>query len=210
VPFLAAVLLIQLVPGPGMLFIVANGITGGARAGVAAAFGAAAGMVVHTVAAALGLAALFLHAPLVYDLVRVAGAGYLLWLAVKAWRSAGVAVPTPPGTPSAPVGAARVFVRALANNLANPKVIVFFVGYLPQFVDYSRGHVTAQFLVLGVLFLLVGLVVVDVPVGLCAGRAGRLLARRAAAARLLGKAAGTIYAGLAGWTLRRVAADGCR
>jgi threonine/homoserine/homoserine lactone efflux protein len=207
VSFLAAVLLIQLVPGPGMLFIVANGISGGARAGVAAAFGAAAGMVVHTVAAALGLAALFLHAPLVYDLVRIAGAGYLLWLAATAWRSADVAVPTGPGTPDASIKAARVFVRALLNNLANPKVILFFVGYLPQFVDRGRGHVTAQFLVLGALFLLVGLVVVDVPLGLCAGRAGHLLARRRAVARLLGKAAGTIYAGLAVWTLRRVAAD---
>jgi threonine/homoserine/homoserine lactone efflux protein len=202
--FLAAVLLIQLVPGPGMLFIVANGITGGARAGVAAAFGAAAGMVVHTVAAALGLAALFLHAPVAYDGVRVAGAGYLLWLAVKAFRSGGVAAPTQPGTPA---GTARVFVRALLNNLANPKVILFFVSYLPQFVDRSRGHVTAQFLVLGALFLLVGLVVVDIPMGLCAGRAGRLLARRAAVAGRLGKAAGTIYAGLATWTLRRVVAD---
>jgi threonine/homoserine/homoserine lactone efflux protein len=207
VPFLAAVLLIQLVPGPGMLFIVANGITGGARAGVAAALGAAAGMVVHTVAAALGLAALFVHAPLAYDLVRIAGAGYLLWLAVRAFRSAGAGVPTQPGTPGAPAGTARVFVRALANNLANPKVILFFVSYLPQFVDRSRGHVTVQLLVLGALFLLVGLVVVDVPIGLCAGRAGRLLARRAGVARLLGKAAGTIYAGLAAWTLRRVATD---
>src|SRR4029453_12301224 len=85
--------------GPGMLFIVANGITGGVRAGVAAAFGAAAGMVVHTVAAALGLAALFLHAPLAYDLVRIAGAGYLLWLAAKAFRATGPAVPARLGTP---------------------------------------------------------------------------------------------------------------
>lgn len=205
VPFLVAVLLIQLTPGPGMLFIVANGITGGARAGVAAAFGAAAGMVVHTVTAALGLAALFLHAPLAYDLVRVAGAGYLLWLAAKAWRSAGVAVPAQPGTTGARARPARVFVRALLNNLANPKVVLFFVSYLPQFVDRGRGHVTVQFLVLGALFLLVGLVVVDVPIGLCAGRAGRFLARRAAVARLIGKVAGTIYAGLAAWTLRRVA-----
>ena len=188
-----------------MLFIVANGITGGVRAGVAAAFGAAAGMVVHTVAAALGLAALFLHAPLAYDLVRIAGAGYLLWLAAKAFRATGPAVPARLGTPEA--RAARVFVRALANNLANPKVILFFVSYLPQFVDRSRGHVTVQFLILGLLFLLVGLVVVDLPIGLYAGRAGQLLARRRAVTRLLGKAAGTIYAGLAAWTLRRVAAD---
>jgi threonine/homoserine/homoserine lactone efflux protein len=207
VPFLAAVLLIQLTPGPGMLFIVANGITGGARAGVAAAFGAAAGMVVHTVAAALGLAVLFLHAPLVYDLVRVAGAGYLLWLAARAWRSAGLAVPAQPGAPGATARPARVFVRALANNLANPKVVLFFVSYLPQFVDRGRGHVTVQFLLLGGLFLLVGLVVVDVPIGLCAGRAGRFLARRLAVARLLSKVAGTVYAGLAAWTLRRVAAE---
>jgi threonine/homoserine/homoserine lactone efflux protein len=100
-----------------------------------------------------------------------------------------------------------VFVRALLNNLANPKVILFFASYLPQFVDRSRGHVTAQLLLLGALFLLVGLVVVDIPLGLCAGRASQLLACRAALGRLLGKAAGTIYAGLAAWILRRVAID---
>jgi len=205
--FLVAVLLIQLAPGPGMLFILANGITGGARAGVAAAFGAAAGMVVHTVAAALGLAALFLHAPLVYDLVRIAGAGYLLWLAINSFRSADLAMPRPLRPAGAAARPARVFGRALLNNLANPKVILFFVGYLPQFVDHGRGHVTVQFLILGALFLLVGLVVVDIPLGLCAGQAGQVLARRPALGRLTGKLSGTIYAGLAAWTLRRVAAD---
>jgi threonine/homoserine/homoserine lactone efflux protein len=152
------------------------------------------------------LATLFVHAPLIYNLVRIAGALYLLWLAVTSFRSSqsGPGQLLPANATSRP---ARVFVRALVNNLANPKVIVFFVSYLPQFVDPARGHVTTQFLVLGALFLLVGLVVVDIPIGVCAGRAGQLLARRPTLGRLLGKAAGTIYAGLAAWTLRRVATD---
>jgi threonine/homoserine/homoserine lactone efflux protein len=207
VSFLLAVLLIQLTPGPGMLFILASGITAGPRGGIAAAFGAAAGMVVHTMAAALGLAAVFLHAPLVYDLVRIAGAAYLLWLAVRTFRSSGLAVLPQPGALSLAPRPMHVFVRALVNNLANPKVILFFVSYLPQFVDPTRGFITGQFLLLGVLFLLVGLVVVDLPFGLCSGWAGQFLTRRPALGRLVGKAAGTVYASLAVWTLRRVAAD---
>src|ERR1700727_3501757 len=78
--FLSAALVVQLVPGPGMLFILANGMAGGARNGVAAACGAATGMVFHTVAAAAGLAALFAHAPAAYDVLRIIGGVYLLWL----------------------------------------------------------------------------------------------------------------------------------
>jgi threonine/homoserine/homoserine lactone efflux protein len=118
----------------------------GARAGVAAAFGAATGMVVHTVAAAAGLAAVFQAAPPIYDAVRLAGAAYLLWLAVSHFRSAGrlgeIEVSTARRAPR------RVYLRSMLNNLANPKVILFFVAFLPQSSHHrlDRPHSNSSFL----------------------------------------------------------------
>jgi threonine/homoserine/homoserine lactone efflux protein len=188
--FLAAALVVQLLPGPGMLFILSQGMSGGPRAGVAAALGAATGMVVHTCAAAIGLAALFLRAPAAYDAVRVAGAAYLLWLAAGHLRSRGRLA----GAMAHP-GRGRAFRRAMLNNLANPKVIVFYVAFLPQFVDRGSGAVGLQFLALGFAFLLIGLAI-DVPVGLLAGRLGDFLRRRDAARRVLDRLVGGVLGAL--------------
>jgi threonine/homoserine/homoserine lactone efflux protein len=187
--FLVAALVVQLVPGPGMLFILSQGIAGGRRAGVAAALGAASGMVVHTCAAALGLAALFLHAPAAYDVLRLVGGAYLLWMAIGHFRgSRRLAVgDTPRHAPPSKL----VFRRACLNNLANPKVIAFYVAFLPQFVDRRLGQVPLQLLVLGFVFLLIGLAV-DLPLGAFAGRAGEILRRRAGLRRVLDWVVGTI------------------
>jgi threonine/homoserine/homoserine lactone efflux protein len=192
-PFLLAVLVIQVTPGPGMLFILANGIAGGPRAGIAAAFGAATGMVVHTAAAAAGLAAVFQAAPPIYDALRLAGAAYLLWLALGHFRSAGGLGAVEPATGRS--SARRVYLRSVLNNLANPKVILFFVAFLPQFVVRGGGPPGLQFAVLGGLFLLVGLVL-DVAIGALSGRIGVALRRREWVRRLLDRVAGTIFVGL--------------
>jgi len=143
VSFFSAALIVQLIPGPGMLFILANGIAGGPRAGIAAACGAASGMVFHTFAAALGLAALFSQAPAAYDALRIAGGIYLLWLAIGHFRTASSALAAEPGERRP---ARRVFVRAWLNNLANPKVILFYLAFLPQFVAPGGGvaHASAD------------------------------------------------------------------
>jgi threonine/homoserine/homoserine lactone efflux protein len=175
-----------------MLFILANGIASGPRAGVAAAFGAATGMIVHTAAAAAGLAAVFRAAPPIYDAVRLAGAAYLLWLAYSHFRSPGSLGAVHAGTRRS--SARRVYLRSMVNNLANPKVILFFVAFLPQFVVPGAPAVV-QFVVLGTLFLLVGLVL-DVAIGLLSGQIGETLRRREWVTRLLDRIAGTIFAGL--------------
>lgn len=197
--FLAAALVVQLVPGPGMLFILANGMAGGRRAGVAAAFGAATGILLHTVAVAFGLAALVAHAPGLLDVVRLAGAAYLLWLAVGAFR-AGAVTAAAHAAGAAPSrgwgGDLRTFLRGVVNSLANPKAVVFFVAFLPQFVDPAAGPVTLQLLTLGVIFLLMGLCL-DVVLGLGAGHVGQALRRRPAMVKLANRLAGTIFAGLA-------------
>jgi threonine/homoserine/homoserine lactone efflux protein len=190
--FLLAAFVVQVVPGPGMLFILANGISGGRRAGVSAAFGAAAGMVVHTLAAALGLAELFRHAPTAYDVLRIGGAVYLLWLAISHFRNGALGnTPDRAATCSTP---RRVFCRALLNNLSNPKVILFYLAFLPQFVS-PRGSVTIQLLMLGVLFLLIGLAI-DLLLGSFSGRVGDWLRARARVRRTIDWLAGTILGGL--------------
>src|SRR5690348_12787456 len=121
--FAGVVALICVVPGPDMAFIVANGMRHGSRGGVAAAFGMAGGMVVHTTAAALGLSAVIRSSAGAFEAVRIAGAAYLLWMGVEALRS-GAAPATAPAAPAA----RRVFGRAVLTNILNPKVIVFYLA----------------------------------------------------------------------------------
>lgn len=193
--FLVAALAIQLMPGPGMLFIIANGIACGGRAGVAVATGAAAGMLVHTTATALGLAALLSAAPAALTVLRVAGALYLLWLALQAFRAT-----RPEGLqePAAEHGTRfwSFFGRGALNNLANPKVVLFYVVFLPQFVDPAAGNVTSQLFILGGTMLLLGLVI-DVQIGLLAGRLRGVLLRGTLHRRIVSKITGTIYGALA-------------
>jgi threonine/homoserine/homoserine lactone efflux protein len=192
-PFASAALIVQLVPGPGMVFILANGIAGGPRVGVAAACGAATGMVFHTFAAALGLAALFAKAPAAYDTLRFVGAVYLLWMAVGHFRAA-----SREGTEDGPTAARsprRVFVRAWLNNIANPKVILFYLAFLPQFVAPGVGSATVQLLILGFVFLLLGLGI-DLALGIFSGRIGDWLRRRPSVRRAIDRLAGTIMGAL--------------
>ncbi|HYJ70162.1 MAG TPA: LysE family translocator [Nocardioidaceae bacterium] len=192
--FLLAALVIQLTPGPGMLFIIAQGMTGGSRAGRAAACGAAAGMLVHTSAVALGLAAVLRTAPTALDLLRLGGAVYLVWLALRSLRSSDLA-PDAPGDPTLDRFGA-VFLRGLINNLANPKVVLFYVAFLPQFVDPSLGRLPLQLFVLGLTMLALGLVI-DFAIGGGAGHVGLFLRRHRAVNRWLNRLAGTAYGALA-------------
>jgi threonine/homoserine/homoserine lactone efflux protein len=192
--FLVGVLVMQVIPGPGMLFLLANGVAGGARAGVAVACGTAAGMLVHTTLTALGLAALLKAAPEALAVIKVIGGLYLLWLALQAFRARQQSVAIEP------VGHGRrfwsLFGRGALNNLANPKIVVFYVVFLPQFVDPAVGNVTRQLFVLGGTMLLVGLVV-DLQIGLLAGRLRGVLLRSRIFRQILNKISGTIYGALA-------------
>ncbi|MEU5595517.1 LysE family translocator [Streptomyces sp. NPDC020298] len=191
--FLVAAFALCVTPGPDMMFIVAMGGRGGPSAGVTAAVGVACAMFVHTIAAALGLSALFLTLPVLYHVLRWAGAAYLLYLAVKAFRGGSV-----PAEADGPAGAGRrrAFWRGAVTNLLNPKVILFNVSFLPQFVDPGLGHVREQFLLLGVTITVMGLVV-DGSVGLLSGKLAGLLRRSRRVARGLDLFSGTVFAGLA-------------
>ena len=144
--FLLAVLALFVSPGPNMAFVLSHGIALGPRAGFAAGLGIAAADLVHTLCAATGVTALVAAWPPSFDLLRYAGALYLLWLAWQALRSGGTHLSTQAGR----AGFAQVLRRAWLNNLVNPKALLFFMVFLPQFVDPARGSVPAQLALLGV------------------------------------------------------------
>jgi threonine/homoserine/homoserine lactone efflux protein len=192
--FAVACVVLNLVPGPGMMFTIAHGITGGRRAGVVAAMGMASGTVVHTIAAALGLSALLRVAPAALDVVRIVGAVVLLYLAIanlRAANQAAVAVPRD-GRRSL----RRTYVSAVLTNLANPKVVLFYLVFLPQFVTQGGWSTGVQILVLGAVLIVIGLVM-DGLVGVAAGTFSSLLQRRPSVQRWLRRVAAAIFGGLA-------------
>lgn len=197
--FLAAALALCVAPGPDMMFIVAMGGRGGPVTGVLAALGVAAGALVHAVSAALGLSALFTTLPVLYHVLRWLGAAYLLYLAVKAFRDRSPLAteedsPSVEG-PSGP-GRRRAFWQGAVTNLLNPKMILFNVAFLPQFVNPALGHVSWQLLLLGLTLVLMGFAV-DASVGLLSGRLSSALRGSRRIARGLNIFSGTVFTGLA-------------
>lgn len=188
--FLPAALALNLTPGADMMFTLGQGLKGGWRAGQAANFGIAAGGLVHVGLAALGLAAVLKAHPAVFEAVRWAGVAYLLWLARSALRAGPVSPVQVRATP-----ALRVFREAMVVNLLNPKVILFILAFLPQFVDPARP-VLPQFLALGLVFCAGGLVVNGLVGGL-AGTIGGRLARSDSLSRWLGRVSAGIFGLLA-------------
>ena len=191
--FIPAALALNLTPGADMLFCLSQGAKAGPKAGVAASFGIATGSLIHALLAALGLAALLKAYPLAFEAVRWAGVAYLVWLAVQAFRH--------PVDLSAPVGIAcssayRAWRDGILVNLLNPKVAVFVLAFIPQFVDPARGSTVLQFLLLG-LILNIGGTVINAAVGGFSGSIGKLLAANRYAARLFQWFSGAIFLGLA-------------
>lgn len=191
--FMAAALALNLTPGPDMLFCLGSGAHRGPKAGIAASLGVAAGAMVHTAAAAFGLAGLLMASPLLFEIVRWTGAAYLVWLA---WNTFRAAPPAAEGTRVTQRDIRRIFLRGMVTNLLNPKIAIFFLAFLPQFIDPARGSVVAQALVLGTMLNISG-TIVNALVGIGAGGLGRRLARNPRAAKVLNWASGTVFLGLA-------------
>lgn len=143
--FVAASIALILVPGPAQALVLARTISGGTRAGVLTAVGLNIGTLFHAAAAALGLSAILATSSLAFAVVKYVGAAYLVYLGIQALRSR--AAMTPDSTPAAPATASLG--QAVATGILNPKVAIFFLAFLPQFVDPARGSAFAQFMLLG-------------------------------------------------------------
>ena len=187
--FLATSIAITMAPGPDNLQVLARGISQGRAAGLVAALGFAAGITFHTTLAALGVAALLRSSPLAFEAIKLAGAAYLVWIGIKALRSQGLAT----AHERAPQPLMTVFRQSVLGNLLNPKVTLFFVVFLPQFVQTGGAQsVTVQMLELGALFMLQTLVVFSL-FGLCAGMIGSWLRRRPRVGVWLDRLAGATF-----------------
>lgn len=190
VAFVPAAFALNLTPGADMMFCLGQGLRAGPRAAVAGSAGIALGVMVHVALAGLGLGAAVATVPWLFDVIRWAGIAYLLWLALQALRQ----VPQAGGTP--PVRPARAFRDGFVVNLANPKVILFVLAFLPQFVAPSQGNVLWQFLLLG-LVISAGGFAINALVGIFAGGLGRRLTGSPAFSRGVGYACAAIFSALA-------------
>jgi threonine/homoserine/homoserine lactone efflux protein len=173
--FLAACVVLVLTPGPNLLYLISRTLCQGRAAGLISLAGTTSGFLVHVVAASLGLSAVLIAVPLLFDVVRVAGAAYLLWLAWDALRSRDAALFAP--RPLAAEPARKLFRTGVLTSILNPKVALFYLALLPQFVDPAHGSVLVQSLLLGATQIVVA-VVGDVLFVLAAARASRWLAAR--------------------------------
>ncbi|MGH3716930.1 MAG: LysE family translocator [Micromonosporaceae bacterium] len=183
-----------LTPGPNMIYLVSRSVTRGRRAGLISLLGVAAGFGVYLVAATAGLAALFALVPTLYTVIKLAGAGYLLWLAWQAIRPGGESPFAPKELPPDP--SHKLFTMGLVTNLLNPKIAILYVSLLPQFVDPSRGDVALQSLLLGATQITVALTV-NTAIVLTAGWLADFLGQRPLWLRIQRYLMGTVLAGLA-------------
>jgi threonine/homoserine/homoserine lactone efflux protein len=173
--FAIASVLLVLTPGPNLLYLVSRTLCQGRRAGVVSLAGTSLGFVIHVVVAALGLSAVFLTVPVLYDVLRYAGAAYLLYLAWEALKPGGRGAFAP--RPLAQDSLARLFRMGLLTSILNPKVAIFYLALFPQFIDAAQGGVLMQSLTLGFLQIAIG-VVGDLCFVLAAGAIAGWLARR--------------------------------
>lgn len=183
-------------PGPDFMFVLANGMRHQAKGAIASSLGIAAGSVVHALAAAIGISAAIAASPMAFDLLRYGGAFYLAFLGIQAIRSFfsnADAIPSDLKYDTA--SAWSLFQRGLITNTLNPKVIVFYLALLPQFVNISLGHVGLQVFLLGCIHNAIGLTFLLI-IGLAAGRASNWLVRTGFG-RWMNGIAGLFFIGLA-------------
>ncbi len=190
--FVAASALLAIAPGPDVIYVLTRGIAQGRKAGLAAALGFASGCIFHTLLAAVGIAALIRSSDLAFDLVRYAGAAYLVWIGVQALRHRSSFSIEGADEAKALV---TIYKQSVIGNVLNPKVTLFFLAFLPQFVNTGAGHVGWQMALLGVVFMMVTVVVFGA-VAIFAAVIGDWVRRRPAIGERLNVFAGITFIGL--------------
>ena len=191
--FVSAALVLLLVPGPAVLYIVGRSVEQGRAAGFVSLAGIHAATLVHVAAASLGLTAILASSAVAFSIVKYAGAAYLIWLGLK--KIFGPADPEDAEAPKRTLGKSRLFRDGFIVNLLNPKTALFFLAFLPQFVDVSRGGVAMQIVFLGLLFAVLGSLT-DGLYALAAGTAGGWLKRSRGYLRLERYVTGALLIGL--------------
>lgn len=194
--FATVSVLLALSPGPDNLFVLTQAATQGRRAGLLITFGLCSGLIVHSAAVALGVAAIFKASPLAFNALKLVGAAYLLYLAWQAWCSAA------PGhqRQAQPMNGRALYLRGVVMNLSNPKVAIFFLAFLPQFVVPENGSVAGsvagQIIQLGLVFMLCACLVFAT-IAFLAGALGAWLRSSQRAWAWLNRMTSVVFVGLA-------------
>jgi threonine/homoserine/homoserine lactone efflux protein len=188
--FTLAALALAIVPGPAVLYIVAQSVQGGRRAGVVSALGVSTGGLVHVAAAVIGLSAVLAASATAFTIVKLAGAVYLVWLGIRTLLSKDDAIAGRRAEPTL----GRTYRQGVVVNVLNPKTALFFLAFLPQFVD-PDGSTRGQLALLGVTFVLIALTT-DLIWALVAGTAGAVLKQSRTFLRVQRYVSGTIFVGL--------------
>lgn len=192
IPFVLASALLVLIPGPAVIYIVSTGISRGRKSAFASVFGIETGAMVHVAAAAIGASAVVASSAVAFSILKYAGAAYLFYLGWKTLRSPDTPLQTVAVTEPSPW---RSFARGVLVNALNPKVALFFLAFIPQFVNPDRGQVGVQFLLLGAIFIGVAFVI-DASYAFASGAIGGLVARSRRFAVIQKRFAGFAYIAL--------------
>ncbi|MBL4679934.1 MAG: LysE family translocator [Pseudomonadales bacterium] len=190
--FTTAALIMNISPGPSNLYVMARAIAQGTSGGAVAAAGLAAGSLFHVVATVFGLSAIFQHSPTLYLLVKIIGAAYLIYLGISYWRSSSEQTKTE-------IIDAKdlkdVFRESVIVEVTNPKTALFFIAFLPQFVDPSMGSVTQQLAIFGIIVTLSALPC-DLLVAFSANRVAKWLIKNKQAQVIQNRVSGSILLGM--------------
>lgn len=192
-PFFAAALALNLTPGADMTYVMTRGVAQGRAAGLASALGIFGGSAIHTLLAAIGVSALLAASELGFQILKYAGAAYLLYLAVRSFLKREEPMDA---TTSRPDRLWRVFLEGVLVNLLNPKVALFILAFLPQFVQPEKGAVWAQIVFLGTCFNISG-TIVNAGVATAAARLSQRLRRSVSLRQWMNRITGTILGALA-------------
>jgi threonine/homoserine/homoserine lactone efflux protein len=191
--FVAAATLLAFVPGPDNLFVLSQSALFGPRVGISVTAGLCAGLIVHTLAVSLGVAAIFQTSQIAFDALKYVGAAYLIYLSYKSFIAKADAIGT---DRELSISAWRMFTRGVVMNVTNPKVAIFFLAFLPQFTSPDRGSVVLQMMMLGGLFIICAFTSFGM-ISLLAGSLSTWLRRSPASQVLLNRVAGVVFVVLA-------------
>lgn len=193
IAFLGAALVLAFVPGPDNVFVLTNSAIHGRRVGLTIVLGLCTGLLVHTAAVALGVAAIIQTSQVAFSILKYAGAAYLCYLAWQAFRSRAETI----DAPSEPnLDGRRFYLRGIIMNVANPKVSIFFLTFLPQFVNQHEGRVTLQLLTFGGLFIVATLFAFGL-IATFSASVGARLTKSLKAQQIMNRVAGVVYLALA-------------
>jgi len=193
ITFFAASALLALSPGPDNIFVLTQSALSGKLAGIVVTIGLCTGLIFHTLAVAFGVAVIFQASAIAFTILKICGAGYLLYLAWHAFRASSTQLPSRQNGGSDYL---RLYRRGIIMNITNPKVSIFFLAFLPQFADPGRGSLTLQLISFGGIFIMATVLVFG-SIALLAGAIRHWLYRSGKTQVVLNRIAGTIFVALA-------------